>query len=110
VTSHYRYLTVHDSIVQKVKEHVKALISDSKKDRAINADKEWSPTNIYHLESELNLLVEATMVARAKNDSAVFNRLITRLSWMAATVDSVTQNHYWVPFMTKVQIDKLQIP
>jgi len=95
---YYLNLSVPDSIRQQVDDEVASLLETTEIDPAAYTQDKWD-TNVYKLENRLRGLIKTAMIARARDDEALFRKLMHVATEMAANVDKGTGADYWVAFV-----------
>ncbi|MCI0690838.1 hypothetical protein L0337_02405, partial [candidate division KSB1 bacterium] len=95
---YYLNLAVPDSLCQRVDKEVATQLDTTK----ISLTAIVPDTNVYRLEGQLQSLLQKAVIALARDENETFQTLIGQAKNIAKTVDTGTQNHYWVPFVEEV--------
>lgn len=101
--NYYLNLSIPDSIRERVDEEVATVLETTEINMAEFSKENWNTTNVYVLEKQLKSLFKTAMIARAKEEIALFEELTVLATEMAQIVDTGTENDYWVPLVKEVR-------
>ena len=106
---YYLTMSIPDSIRQRVQAEVDTMIRRHERIIPLAIIDSELDTNIYQAEADLRQALQEAIIARARGADSVFQSIMQYKKVLADTVDSRTDNHYWRPWVAKVEnfdIDK----
>lgn len=99
---YYLKLSVPNSLRQLVDNDITTTLDTTKTDLATYGNVTIKDASVYKLESRLQDLLRLAAIARAREESQTLQEIIDHTTEIAKTVDTGTQNNYWLPFVEEV--------